>query len=110
MTVLLIRAHKRYGVCKRVALRRGQNANTDGLLIEISLEGCRISNVKPGIFAIEDRVEVDMDGAGPFAGYVRWQHDNMIGLRLEQPFHNCELADLILFCRGESGSKEARRA
>jgi hypothetical protein len=110
MTVLVIRAHKRYGVCKKVGLRGEDHACTNGLLIEMSLEGCRISNVKPDLFAIEDLVEVAIEGADSFAGHVRWQHDGMIGLRLAQPLHNCELAALIEFCRGERGMDLAKRA
>jgi len=110
MAVLTIRAHKRFGVCRRVRLHRGHDEPLDGLLIELSLEGCRISNVNPDLFAVEQQVTVTIDNRPPFRAFVRWNHDGMIGLRLVQPLHHAELADLITHCRGVDEVPEARRA
>lgn len=110
MTVLTIRAHKRFGVCRGIKLHSGRDNVVDGLLIEVSLEGCRISNVDSDRFAIEDCVEVEIGGWKSFRGRVRWQHDGMIGLRLVQPFHNGELVKLVSFCRAGPELTEAQRA
>jgi hypothetical protein len=110
MSVLVIRAHKRFSVCREIVLHGGRDKVAAGLLIEISLEGCRISGVEPDMFAVEECLKVEIEGWKPFGGQVRWQHDGMIGLRLAQPFHNGELAKLLDFCRGETGLKQARRA
>lgn len=110
MAVLTIRAHKRFGVCRRVRLQRDHDEPLGGLLIELSLEGCRISNVNPDLFAIEQQVTVSIDDRPPFRACVRWNHDGMIGLRLVHPLHHAELADLITHCRGAGEGAEARRA
>lgn len=43
MTVLLIRAHKRFGVCRGIQLRRDDGRMVTGLLIEVSLEGVALA-------------------------------------------------------------------
>lgn len=110
MTVLTIRAHKRFGVCRGIKLHCNRDKAVDGLLIEVSLEGCRISNVNSDLFAVDDCVDVAIKGWKRIGGCVRWQHDGMIGLRLTQPLHAGELVELLNFCRGEPELKEARRA
>jgi len=82
----------------------------DGLLIEMSLEGCRVSNVISHKFAAEDVIDVEIDGLTSFSARVRWQHDKIVGLRLLQPFHSGELAGLVTFCRNETEVREAARA
>ncbi len=82
----------------------------DGLLIEVSLEGCRISNVNSDMFAFDDCVDVEISGWKSFGACVRWQHDGMIGLRLMQPLHNGELIELVNLCRGGSELTTVKRA
>jgi len=110
MTVLVIRAHKRFGVCRSVKVHSEGDEVVDGLLIEVSLEGCRISNIDSDSYATEDVVEIEIADRTSLSGQVRWHHDGMIGLRLMQPLHNGELADLVQFCRGESEVHVAQRA
>lgn len=110
MTVLTIRSHKRFGVCRGIRLHRQCGSALAGLLIELSLEGCRISNINSDLFAFGDSVKIEIEGWRPVCGCVRWHHDGMIGLRLDQPLHNYELVDLVRVCRGQSGLDEVRRA
>ena len=110
MTVLTIQAHKRFGVCRAIKLHSNRDHAVDGLLIEVSLEGCRISNVNSDLFAFDDCVEVEIAGWKRIGGCVRWQRTGMIGLRLMQPLHAGELVELLNFCRDESELKEAKRA
>jgi hypothetical protein len=110
VTVLTIRAHKRFAVCCKVRLCSRTGIVADGLLIEVSLEGCRISNVAPRAFAAEDIVDVEIEGFTTFGAHVRWQHDKIVGLRLTRPFHCNELINLVNFCRSESEVQEAARA
>ncbi len=110
MTVLTIRAHKRFGVCRKIRLHRAGEIAVDGLLIELSLEGCRISNIDSGQYAPEDRLTITVEGRQPFDACVRWHGERMIGLRLVHPLHHAELAELITHCRGGGEVAEARRA
>lgn len=110
MTVLRIRSHKRFGVCHKVQLSSSDHRSSGGLLIEVSLEGFRISNVDSSAIAVDDLVRVDIDGETSLKGQIRWLHDNIAGLRLQPPLHASELDRLIRICRGEAGEPQARRA
>ena len=110
MTVLIIRAHKRFGVCRKVTLRGRDNRVAHGLLIEMSQEGCRISNVSSEAFAFEEQVTVEVDGWEPFCGRVRWHHGGIVGLRLTEALHRGELAQFIDFCRAVPGMIKACQA
>ncbi|HEX8059013.1 MAG TPA: PilZ domain-containing protein [Novosphingobium sp.] len=102
MSVLLtIRAHKRYAVCSKVRVRKEGKRGIDGLLIELSLDGCRISNVgKAGSFALGDPLTVRVEGTDPIEGRVRWANESTVGLRFDRPLHIAGLQDLIQLCRG----------
>ena len=102
MSVLLtIRAHKRYAVCSKVRVRKEGKRGIDGLLIELSLDGCRISNVgKAGGFALGDPLTVRVEGTAPIEGRVRWANESTVGLRFDRPLHIAGLQDLIQLCRG----------
>lgn len=103
MSVFTIRAHQRFAVCRPVHLRTDARRNFDGLLIELSRDGCRIGRaVRPGDLAIGDAVTLCLDGAAPIAARVRWLSDGAIGLRFAQPLHNAALESLIRLCRGEA--------
>lgn len=109
MKVLTIRAHKRFGVCRAIRLRRSCAEPLEGLLIELSLEGCRISSINSDLFALDDRVTVEVEGR-PFDACVRWHQDGMLGLRLTQPLRHAELAELIQICRVDPVPMATRRA
>ena len=102
MSVFTIRAHKRFAVCRRVQLRKAGRRGVEGLLIELSLDGCRISHVAaPDGFALEDCVRLRIAGAGPIEARVRWRGENVIGLRFARPLHLAALESLIQLCRSE---------
>lgn len=102
MTVLTIRAHKRYAVRQPVRLGRVGEKPVGGLMIELSSEGFRISNLgRPGL-AIGDAVCVQIDEL-KFPGCIRWTHDGIAGVRLEQALFPAQLSELIVRGRGESG-------
>ena len=107
--LLTIRAHKRYAVCSRVRLRKEGRRGIDGLLIELSLDGCRISHVgTPARFALGDALTLRLDGTAPIAARIRWLREGTIGLRFERPLHVAGLQDLIQLCRG--GIEQGQRA
>ncbi len=95
MSVLTIRAHKRYAMRLPVALHRDDAEPVHGLLIELSLQGARISNldskdIKPG-------QQIDLVGPDgkTLPGAVRWSHDGLAGIKLTRALHLPELAELV---------------
>lgn len=104
MTVLTIRAHKRFAVCRKTRLRKSGKRGAEALLIELSLDGCRIGQVGASEdFAIGDVLTLRVDGrAAPLEGRVRWLGEGVIGLRFTCPLHNAALEALIRLCRGEN--------
>ena len=107
MTVLTIRAHKRYAVRQPVQLGKPDAKPISGLMIELSSEGCRIRNLgRPGL-SIGEPVTVEI-GDLKFHGRIRWTHDGIAGVRLDPPLYNSELGNLIARGRGESCGDERR--
>ena len=110
MSVLMIRAHKRFAVCRKARLRKPGRRGADGLLIELSLDGCRISNVEQQGFELDQLVTVRVEGAQPFDGRIRWQRDGTLGLRFVKPLRIAALDQLIRLCRGELSAAEPMRS
>lgn len=101
MAIFTIRAHKRFAVCRKVRLRQQGRRGIHGLLIELSLDGCRISHDGGAdSLAMEDTLILTIAGTAPIAARVRWLGDGTTGLRFVQPLHVGELENLIRLCRG----------
>jgi hypothetical protein len=108
MTVLTIRASKRYAVRQPVRLDKPGAQALGGLMIELSSEGCRISNLgRPG-FVIGEPVTVEIDEM-EFSGRIRWAHDGIAGVRFDTALYPTHLSELIARGRGESPVGEVRR-
>ena len=108
MTVLTIRAHKRYAVRQPVRVAKPGGTPVGGLMIELSSEGCRISNLgRPG-FQIGEPVTVQIDEL-EYRGRIRWAHDGVAGVRLDAALFSGELSELIARGRGELHADEVRR-
>ena len=106
MTVLTIRAHRRYAVRQPVRLRRDGEKALSGLMIELSSKGIRISNLgRPGL-TIGEEVTVDVEGS-KLHGYIRWTHDGIAGVRLGRALHPAQLGELIARGRGEAAAEMA---
>jgi hypothetical protein len=111
VSVLIIRAHKRFAVCRQAKLRKRGRGFADGLLIELSLDGCRIGGVDAAAgFALDDTVVLRVAGAAPLEARIRWLNDTTIGLRFIQPLHVAALEALIRLCRGEQDPTVPQRA
>lgn len=104
MSVLVIRAHKRFAVCRKARLRKPGRRFEDALLIELSLDGCRLSKLGPHAFTLDQTVMLRIDGAlDPLEGRIRWLGaDGMVGLRFLRPLQAAALDRLIRCCRGEA--------
>jgi hypothetical protein len=103
----MIRAHKRFAVCRKASLRKQGRRGVDGLLIELSLDGCRVSNVstKAG-FALDEHVVVRVPGTGPIEARIRWLREGTVGLRFVRPLHIPALDELIRLCRAAPETAE----
>src|SRR5688500_19084659 len=102
MSVLTIRAHKRYAVRQPVRLGKAGDTKHQGLMIEISSEGCRISNLGRPEFAIGEPVIVEIEDR-TLHGHIRWSHSGIAGVRLATALFTNQLSELIAIGRGESG-------
>lgn len=110
MSLFVIRARKRFAVCRQARLRRPGRRALHGLLIELSLEGCRLSNLPPDAFEPEQSVVLRLDGAAPIECRIRWiGADGTAGLRFARPLHAAALDELIRLCRA-SPPNEVRSA
>ncbi len=101
MAVFTIRARKRYAVRQEISLHKAEGRRTQGLLIELSSEGCRISNLKRGECVAGDTVTVEI-GEVNLPGRVYWAHDGVAGVRLDNALFSSQLADLVAIGRCES--------
>ena len=106
MTVLTIRAHKRYAVRQPVRLTQA-DGSAQGLLIELSSEGLRISNLGRAALAVGEAVSVEVDDLR-LSGRIRWAHDGIAGVRLDTALYSHQLGDLIARGRGEP-AEDVRR-
>jgi hypothetical protein len=100
VSVFTIRAHKRFAVCRKVRLHQPDRRGVDALLIELSLDGCRLSHagalprLAPG-----DPLVLSLPGTEALPGCVRWAREGTLGLRFDQPLHTAALEALIGLCR-----------
>jgi len=91
-----------------VELQRDDARQVRGLLIEMSLQGARISNlecrdIKPG-----QQVEMLAPNGKSLPGVVRWSHDGIAGVKLTRALHLPELAELVEINRERSTSTRQR--
>lgn len=100
MTVLTIRASRRYAVRQIVNLQKPGARPAQGLMIELSSEGCRISSVKRGDFAVGEDVTLEI-GEMALHGRIRWAHDGVVGVRLDTALFTNQLSSLIAMGRGQ---------
>ena len=108
VTILSIRKHQRFAVRRKASLCPAKGKRRDGLLVELSLEGCRIGIVRAEEFATGQPLKVRIDGYDDIAGEVRWAQGGLAGLRFAHPLHVAELDRLLNLCRGGDES-ELRR-
>ena len=95
MTVLTIRSHKRYATRQKVQLSTAGERPVEGLLIELSAEGYRISNLGSATcFTVGQDVTVEL-GEESYTGRIRWTHDGIAGVRLDPPLHSYQIAELL---------------
>lgn len=101
MSMLTIRASKRYATRLPVELRRDGRKTVSALLIELSQQGARLSNLGRGKYEPGDSVVICTPTGMELDGTIRWAHDRLAGIRLEQSLHSPEMRDLLDLNRRE---------
>jgi hypothetical protein len=110
MNILTIRKHKRFAVRRKANLVSPGNRPKPGLLVEVSLEGCRMGIAGCADFAVGQQVKVRIAGFGDFRAEVRWAGQGFVGMHFVQALHHAELNELIRACRPEYAGDTAMRA
>jgi hypothetical protein len=101
VTVLTIRKHQRFAV-RRMARVCAQGSKwLGGLVVELSLDGCRVGNLKSEGMVIGQQIKLRIEGFGELAAQVRWAEPGLAGLRFARALHMAELDGLLRLCRGE---------
>ena len=100
MSILMIRARKRYAVRSSVNVRR-DDESTSGLLIELSAEGARVSNLGSAEFTVGQTVAVMLETGDELCGRIRWARSGVAGVKLDPPLYPTQLAGVLDSVRGE---------
>lgn len=95
MSVLVTRAHKRFAVRRAASLRNAHGNESDGLMIELSCEGCRISKIDSDAYTIDEAVTLELDDGEHHDGRVRWAHDGFVGIKFAAALRPAELGELL---------------
>ena len=95
MSILVIRKHQRFAVRHSACLEWAGCKPCPGLLVEVSLDGCRFSMADNSELAIGQLVMLQIDGFTARNAQVRWADDKRVGLLFDQPLHNAELGALL---------------
>ena len=95
MSVLTIRAHRRYALRLPVEFHKEGRKTGSGLLIELSQQGARISNLPGQPYHMGDEVTITTGCGKKIGGFVKWSHDGLAGIRLARPMHLPELSMLL---------------
>jgi hypothetical protein len=103
MNVLTMRSCKRYAVRQSLLVVGPNGSKTEGLLIELAQEGCRISGVEGLQVTTGDAVVLDL-GEHMLRGLVRWAGIGIIGVRFEQALFVHQLGELIAQSRCQLNS------
>lgn len=106
MSVLTIRSYKRYATRLPVDLRREGRNIVSGLLIELSQQGARISNLGRSKFEMGDAIVIVTPGKLEIEGTIRWAHDGLAGVRLNRSLHLPEMRDLLELNRREQADSQ----
>ena len=104
MSVLGNRTSRRFAVRSKARLKSGRRRAVSGLLIELSLDGCRISNVDNARFAVGETARIELDGFEPLDGLVRWSQDGLVGLRFARSLSAAALQSLLHSCRPQAAA------
>ena len=103
MSIFVIPRHKRFAVRQNVQLRAGSGTARSALLIEVSLQGCRVSVSDFDPFRIDQPVTVEIAGFGDIGGHISSVSDRIFAIRFARPVQNAELHELVGSSSGKPG-------
>lgn len=109
ITILTIRKHQRFAVRHDVSLGSAAQRPRRCLMVEVSLDGCRLAAPGSENFVTGQPVVLEIEGFGRMKAQVRWTRDQLVGLKFDAPLHHAELDDLIQTCRADA-AEQLRRA
>jgi len=93
---MLSRTKRRFAVKRTVGLcPRDGGEPASGLMIELSSEGCRVSKLGYSDFSEGEEVTVSLGEKAALAGFIRWAHDGLAGVRFSEALHAAELSELV---------------
>ena len=95
MSVFVVPRHKRFAVRHHVQLRNVRGTALAALLIEISLQGCRVSAFGHEQLEIDQPVTIEIDGFGDIDGRVFSASGKVLGIRFLQPIQGAALHELV---------------
>jgi hypothetical protein len=101
MSVFVIPRHKRFAVRHHVKLRNARGKALAALLIEISLEGCRVSPFGHEQLEANQQVTIEIDGFGDIEGRVFSASDKVLSIRFLRPIQGSALHELVWSPDGE---------
>lgn len=102
VSILRIRTTRRFAVRSSARLKPGRGRAASGLLIELSQDGCRISNVDHARFSVGEIARIELEGFAPMDGLVRWSQDGFVGLRFASALSVAMLDSLLQSCRPQA--------
>lgn len=95
MAVPPIPRHKRFAIRQNVRLRAGNGEPVSGMMIEVSLDGCRIGALGQHPYRAEQVVTVEVERFGDFRGIIRSAGEHSLAIRFAQPVPSAELQELV---------------
>lgn len=95
MSVVVIPRHKRFAVRQHVKLRSSRGKPLAALLVEISLEGCRVSPFGNEQLAADQTVTIEIDGFGDIEGRIFSASDKVLCIRFLRPIQGSALHKLV---------------
>ena len=95
MSVFVIPRHKRFAVRHHVKLRNARGQALAALLVEISLEGCRVSPFGNEQLEVDQPVTIEIDGFGDIEGRIFSASDKILVIRFIRPIRSAALHELV---------------
>lgn len=110
MAVHSLRTHYRYAVRAATKLTAKGRKPQSCLVIELSSDGARLSNLSECCLEEGDDVTLEMPGSKGLQAIVRWAHDGVAGLRFASPLSTTSLSKMVDACRSADYAPESKVA
>lgn len=85
----------RHAVRMQVSVHPDCGGTIDGMMIEVSMQGCRISRIDAAGIRPGAQVAVSIDGLGEMPAEVLRAHDGLVGLRFVRPLTRGGLVQIL---------------